>query len=875
MAAILTVSSCKPEHLIRDPSYRKLVQQEFEKNRKLAAARNHDLFDVFSEDLTIQEQEGLKFLYAFMPLNDLADYTGSFFLDHVKASLRARKKMAWGKKIPDDIFLHFVLPYRVNNENLDSFRMVYYDEITQRVKGLSMKNAALEINHWCHEKVAYQPADIRTSSPMNTVKNARGRCGEESTFTVAALRTAGIPARQVYVPRWAHTDDNHAWVEVWIDGKWHFMGACEPEPALDMGWFKEPARRAMLIHTKAFGAYFGNEPLVRKAEKYAVINSLPRYAETKNLVVKVQNNGGIPVAGANVEFQLYNYAEFYPLAKLQTSDNGYASLLTGLGDLLVWAYKGDDFGFKKVSVGDTDTLTITLDGKRDSEYSLNLDIYPPPEKIPFPVSDVGREENTRRLKKEDSIRLAYMATFFDEKKAAAWATNHQYPPDRTAPLLVKSMGNHTNITSFLLNSPDSLKNRAINLLETVSNKDLRDAEASVLLDHLLHGAGYSGRVEEKNAGIFKNYILAPRVDNEQLTAYRSFFEKNFKKNEIDFFREDPANLIKWIDRNIRIDDADNYYDVPITPPGVFSLKISDHHSRKIFFVAVCRTFGIPARLETARQVPQYLTKNGEWKDVFFHGDPVLPGKSAYLMLSSANAQVPRYYIQFTLSRFYGGKYHTLEYSYQKKVDEFPSPLPVDPGDYMLVTGNRQSDGSVLTVLSFFPVRKGEKKNVRIILRENYKKLRSFGKLPDKATVFLIHSTKDTLLSAMLGNKGMILCWIDPDQEPSKHVLNEIPDVMPGLQKWGGTLAFLLPDMKMAGTFDPENYPLLAGKVSFLTDKNGKILEKVRKQSGRTIKVNLPVILVTDDKGNLLDYTEGYRVGIGNHLIKVIHALSKE
>ena len=36
--------------------------------------------------------------------------------------------------------------------------------------------------------------------------------------------------RQGYTPRWAHTDDNHAWVEAWVNGKWYFLGACEPEP---------------------------------------------------------------------------------------------------------------------------------------------------------------------------------------------------------------------------------------------------------------------------------------------------------------------------------------------------------------------------------------------------------------------------------------------------------------------------------------------------------------------------------------------------------------------------------------------------------------------------------------------------------------------
>ena len=100
-----------------------------------------------------------------------------------------------------------------------------------------------------------------------TVKTAYGRCGEESTFTVAALRSVGIPARQVYTPRWAHTDDNHAWVEAWADGKWYFFGACEPEPVLNLGWFNAPASRGMLMHTKVFGRYKGAEEMLLRRKR--------------------------------------------------------------------------------------------------------------------------------------------------------------------------------------------------------------------------------------------------------------------------------------------------------------------------------------------------------------------------------------------------------------------------------------------------------------------------------------------------------------------------------------------------------------------------------------------------------------------------------
>lgn len=193
------------------------------------------------------EAESLSFLYKSMSTPDRVDYPKAYWQKQVRMALKARADMPWGKKVPKWEFENFVLPVRVNNEALDNSREVIYKELAPRLKGLTMEQAALEVNHWCHEKASYRPSDGRTSSPLATMRNSIGRCGEESTFTVAALRAVGIPARQVYCPRWAHTDDNHAWVEVWVDGRWRFMGACEPEATLDKGWFNWAASRAMLI----------------------------------------------------------------------------------------------------------------------------------------------------------------------------------------------------------------------------------------------------------------------------------------------------------------------------------------------------------------------------------------------------------------------------------------------------------------------------------------------------------------------------------------------------------------------------------------------------------------------------------------------------
>lgn len=224
VVAVLT--ACKKEkHFLTDETYRKTVLQDFEGKKLLLSDAPENLFAVFDEPMTLEEREALQFLYAYAPLADLAWYGGEFLLKNVRMSFQLREEMPWGRHIPEDIFRHFVLPVRGHNEGLDSSRFVFYRELKDRVTACpTMEEAALEVNHWCHEKAIYQPTNARTCAPLTMTTTAYGRCGEESVFTLAAMRSVGIPARQVYTPRWAHCDDNHAWVEVWVDGQWKYLG---------------------------------------------------------------------------------------------------------------------------------------------------------------------------------------------------------------------------------------------------------------------------------------------------------------------------------------------------------------------------------------------------------------------------------------------------------------------------------------------------------------------------------------------------------------------------------------------------------------------------------------------------------------------------
>ncbi|MBQ3982572.1 MAG: transglutaminase domain-containing protein, partial [Bacteroidales bacterium] len=501
VVALLVFAGCNRDpHFITNKQYRNQVHADFLQRQQLAQGRADALFGGM-DTLSNRYREALEFLYAYMPYSDLADYDYPFFLDQVRTAFAARDTFSWGKEVPEDIFRHFVLVYRVNNENLDTARQFMFRQLKDRVKDLPMDKAALEVNHWCHEHVAYRAADARTSAPLATMRTSLGRCGEESTFAVTALRAVGIPARQCYTPRWAHCDDNHAWVEVWVanpDGKggeWKFLGACEPDPELNMGWFAIPSTRCLMVHSKAFGRYHGDEEVVKQTALYSELNLLSHYAPTRRVTATVCGPDGRPLPGATIKFKMYNYAEYYTLATYTADAQGQASLTTGLGDILVWATDGTRYAFSKLDVRQDSTLTLTLSDQSDaSDQSdiLLLDIVPPvPGTAKVTPSDEAVARNARRLAYEDSLRNAYTATFptkdnFKSYLPKDWIWNQDLFSDAQVWEIVhKSEGNYAEIFKYFETWRGQYRSgeHIYDYLKSYSDKDLRDITADVLQAH--------------------------------------------------------------------------------------------------------------------------------------------------------------------------------------------------------------------------------------------------------------------------------------------------------------------------------------------------------------------------------------------------------
>lgn len=874
---LLVWTSCNnQQHFITDAAYRAEVENDFQ--AKQAALPNGNLFAVFNDQMTPEEREALTFMYAYMPIGDITDYSGDFYLKNIRSSFQARNEMPWGDSIPEDIFRHFVLPVRINNENLDESRMVFFDELKDRVKGLSLYDAVLEVNHWCHEKVIYTPSDGRTSSPLASVKTAYGRCGEESTFTVAALRSVGIPARQVYTPRWAHTDDNHAWVEAWVNGKWYFLGACEPEPVLNLGWFNGPAYRGMLMHTKVFGKYNGPEDVMERTDGYTEINVIDNYAPSAKAVITVTDANGKPVKDALVEFKIYNYAEFNSVARKKTDADGKCSLSAGKGDMLVWASKDGKFGYSKVSFGKDGEVTIALNKKPGDVETIALDIIPPVDGfIPAEVTPEQKEANAKRLLEEDAIRNKYVATFYTEEKAEALAKELGIDPMKTEDFMIGSRGNWMKIEKFLRETPAEKRAQAMALLDVVSAKDLRDTPASVLTDHL-------NNTPAVQSEWFNEYIMNPRVANEFLTPYKSFFAANIEPSLAKQAVENPQALVDWVKNNVSINDALNAQRIPIMPMGVWKSRIADKGSRNIFFVAVARSLGIPARIEPVARKIQYF-KDNAWVDVDFEAAVQTTAKQGKVIASYQPIkalQDPKYYSHFTIAKVLpNGTLQTLNFERGGNVDMglgdtwsglLKKPLSMDEGNYMLVTGTRMANGSVLAEIEFFNVEADKTTPIQLEMRESKDEIQVIGNFNSENKFKRADNGEETSLLATTGRGYYIVALLGSRQEPTNHAMRDIAAVKKELEDWGRGIVLLFPDEKGYKNFDPKEFGDLPGTITYGLDIDGAIQKEMATAMKLQNANTLPIFLIADTFNRVVFVSQGYTIGLGEQLMKVIHKL---
>lgn len=735
-------------------------------------------------------RELLQFYYGFMPLSDAFTYDFDLFYRYAAHAASLRRGEARCAALPEEIFLHDVAWYRINSEKIVDCRSFFQEQVSPLIQGLDETQAVLAVNYWCAAQASYEASDERTQSPLSVYRSGSGRCGEESTFLVSVLRSVGIPARQVYVPRWAHCDDNHAWVEVYVGGSWHFLGACEPEEVLDRGWFTNAATRAVLVYARTFTDYGVEDQIAGRDGCVRFLNVTEHYAETKTCCIRVTDEENHPIPDASVSVEILNMAEFFSVLTLTTGADGTACLTMGLGDLLVRAWKDGRCAEAICAAEETELVLRLTEAPEKREFCpAELEIRAPKDGVtPWPVPDAAQKAVGRtRLKAADAAREKRLSTFREDAARAA----ERYPGE--ADIFLRARGNVAGLKEFL--DGEDWKQERRELLHSLLDKDFRDLEPELLQEQLRQLAPLSPVVQRRAASgeqadsasgreAFVRFCLCPRIGMEELTAFAPVIKAFFSEEEQAAFREQPERIRKWKQAHLKYLPGEDYDTLKITPPAALRGLWADEAGKRTLFVAVCRTLGIPARLNPVTGQAEYLTGYG-WREVSGQAEAAGGGaeetftgrshneKDSARLLLLASPEDPWTYAQtWTIGRLSGTGYETLNYE-GIHPENGRMELFLKSGTYRLITTNRMPGGSQYASIIRFQLKEGEERTLEMKLRRpELKDLLVKNPLP---AFSLMDGAGNTVESASLltGAKSLLI-FAEEGKEPTEHVLNELP-----------------------------------------------------------------------------------------------------
>jgi hypothetical protein len=128
------------------------------------------------------------------------------------------------------------------------------------------------------------------------------------------------------------------------------------------------------------------------------------------------------------------------------------------------------------------------------------------------------------------------------------------------------------------------------------------------------------------------------------------------------------------------------------------------------------------------------------------------------------------------------------------------------------------------------------------------------------------------LSQLSDEKGLILAWIGDGGEPTRHALADFEQLRSPIEKWGGGLALCVQEIPTGEAGHLDKMRDMAQQARLLLDSNGQLLGHFLNDIKRPPTDQRPVIMGISKTGEVIYYSEGYRIGVGEQVLKAIRRI---
>ena len=316
----------------------------------------------------------------------------------------------------------------------------------------------------------------------------------------------------------------------------------------------------------------------------------------------------------------------------------------------------------------------------------------------------------------------------------------------------------------------------------------------------------------------------------------------------------------------------NYETVVTSPVGALMTGQGSELSKKTLFVAICRTLGIPARINPIHGNIEY------WKDSGFikanSDSKKKEEKLIDVIFHYEGETVPAYFVNWTIGKLEKKKeesvFETLDYA-KNSFDVHKIKLQLPKGYYRLYTTMRIPSGNQMIAVKYFTITGEEtEKTSSFLIRQP----RTEDMLEDlKLDSFSLKNgaNEEVLWEQIAKNKVTLLGFLEVGMEPTEHVLNELKEKVEEIKEKDFTIVFVLKDKR-----DMENQTLKSllkelPQIQIYYDDFKELPEMIARRM-YTDPEKLPFLVLTTESYQGRYACSGYNVGIVELLCNIKNIL---
>ncbi len=793
---------------------------------------NLDLDKKKKELLKFAEKENIRewaeFVLEYSSSADILKLNYENFIFHLKAIKENLERVQWKDKINDYLLYHYILPQRVSQEPLENFTWIYKDTLYNLVRNSrDMRSAILKINEWCFTKMKYQPTERWDQNAISTIKRGFGRCEEMVILFMKALRTICIPVREAYTPWWPFTESNHAWCEVWVDGKWHFIGGAEPTD-LDFAWFRNSVPRAGIVLSPVFGEVKKKSEFVhKKGENYTILNITQNYTEPYRVYVKTEEN-------ATLSFCVYNYSAFVPLF-IDTLKRGERLYTLGKTDYFIYLFKDSLFGYKILRPkGDFDTVIIKIDKKEFNDTSLWIYVKEPFEDSVKP----SYKPNMDSLKNLQSKHFEEIS-FIDSSKIK---------DKRLLKILENSRGNKYKILKFYKSLNRREKEDFLEFFENTHPKDLVMMDTVNLREEIKFIRKSIELSKNVPDSIVRDYLIPERILFEEFGLYREYLFNKFNKFIGKNTLETAKKIFEWVKHNIKEEKQREFFKPLLNPVYTFELKRGGNIERYILTAGILRTFGIPSKIKWNYKGVLYW-HNG-WKELAFEKEKLKEKAILMIKFLREGENISKdfeYFENYSILSF-------KEYPEREEPDiikeDTIQTIELDKNIYYLFSGFRNAKGDAFLRIKKVDLRGKDTLKISFDVTLPYRDLKA-GQLVIRKYQGFGRIEKLSIKKEEIEKGKVILIFLDLKSEESRSTLINAKSA---INKFEGKVFFFGKDKEEIEKFLKETR-IKKGKIYAINEKDLKEWRIKNLPSILYLKNNKPIFWIEGLTLHLRDLLE--------------------